>query len=290
MGKFARMPIEAFMDRRLSGRDLRILGLLYVHADKNGVCWPSRGKLAELSGLPVKRISETTTRLARFGWLTKQGKGGRSTACRYGLHIPDELTGQTIEQTGTASETVLNPVTVTETGTVKHSLPSPKPGGFIAETVPTLGTKTVPETGRGIEQTMEKTNTPPLPQTDRQIVSGGCGLIFPKQLSRRETDSAEHMLGAIPQNQQQAILDVLAASIEAGSIRKSPLACLGGLIRRFNADSFDPTPGLHVAERREKQNRQQIKAKSPSTDDVLRQHAQLKGLSEAEYLQQLGQH
>ena len=57
MDKFAQMPIEAFMDRRLSGRDLWVLGLLYVHADKNDVCWPSRGKLAELSGLPVKRIS-----------------------------------------------------------------------------------------------------------------------------------------------------------------------------------------------------------------------------------------
>ena len=96
---------------------------------------------------------------------------------------------------------------------------------------------------------MEKTNTPPLPRTDRQIVSGGSGLIFPNQLSRKEADRAEQMLGAISQNHQQAILDVLAASIEAGSIRKSALACLGGLIRRFKSDSFDSTPGLHIAER-----------------------------------------
>ncbi len=283
MGKFAQMPIEAFMDRRLSGRDLRVLGLLYVHADKNGVCWPSRGKLSELSGLPVKRISETTTRLARFGWLTKQGKGGRSTACLYGLHIPNDLSEP-------ANDTLPNPVTVTETGTVKHSLPSPKPGGFIAETGPILGTKTVPETGRGIEQTMEKTNTPPRPHTDGQIVSGGSELFFPKQLSRREIDSAEQMLGAIPQNQHQVILDVLAASIEAGSIRKSALACLGGLIRRFKADSFDPTPGLHIAERREKQVQQQVKTQPPSTDEVLRQHAKLRGIPEHDYLKQLGRH
>lgn len=121
-------------------------------------------------------------------------------------------------------------------------------------------------------------------------MSGGCGLIFPKQLSRREADSAEQMLGAIPQDQQQALLDVLAASIEAGAIRKSAMACLGGLIRRFNAGSFDPTPGLHIAERREEQNRQKIKSKPPSTDDVLRQHARLKGIPETDYLKQLGRH
>ena len=115
-------------------------------------------------------------------------------------------------------------------------------------------------------------------------------MIFPKQLSRREADSAAQMLGAIPQNQQQVILDVLAASIEAGSIRKSALACLGGLIRRFNADSFDPIPGLHIAERREKQAQQQIKTKPLSTDEVLRHHAKLKGIPETEYLEQLGQH
>lgn len=290
MGKFAQVPVEAFMDRRLSGRDLRVLGLLYVHADKNGVCWPSRGKLANLSGLPVKRISETTTRLVRFGWLTKQGKGGRSTACRYTLHIPLELCEQANNQNDDAYETLPKPVTVTETGMVNNPLPSPKLGGFIEGTVPILGTQSVPESGRGIEQTMEKTNTPPLPHTGRQIVSGGCGLIFPKQLSRKEADSAEQMLGAIPQDQQQAVLDVLAASIEAGSIRKSALACLGGLIRRFKAGSFDPTPGLHIAERREKQVQQLNKTKPPSTDEVLRQHAKLRGIPETDYLKQLGRH
>jgi len=48
----------------------------------------------------------------------------------------------------------------------------------------------------------------------------------------------------------QAVLDVLAAAIQAGEIRKSRLAVLTGLIRRYEAGSFDPAPGLHLAERR----------------------------------------
>ena len=48
----------------------------------------------------------------------------------------------------------------------------------------------------------------------------------------------------------QAVLDVLAATIQAGEIRKSRLAVLTGLLRRYEAGSFDPAPGLHLAERR----------------------------------------
>ncbi len=51
----------------------------------------------------------------------------------------------------------------------------------------------------------------------------------------------------------QAVLDVLAAAIQAGEIRKSRLAVLNGLIRRYEAGTFDPAPGLHLAEQRTKQ-------------------------------------
>jgi DNA-binding IclR family transcriptional regulator len=82
---FAQLPVEVFRYARLSARDLRILGLLYAFANREGRCWPSRRQLAALSGLPLGRLSTTTTRLAAFGWLTKTGNGGRSRACRYQL-------------------------------------------------------------------------------------------------------------------------------------------------------------------------------------------------------------
>lgn len=48
----------------------------------------------------------------------------------------------------------------------------------------------------------------------------------------------------------QALLDVLAAAIQAGQVRKSPLAMLAALVRRWRAGTFDPTPGLRVTEAR----------------------------------------
>lgn len=285
------------MDRRLSGRDLRILGLLYVHADKLGVCWPSRECLSTLSGLPPTRVSEVTGRLAKFGWLSKFGKGGRSMTCRYRLHIPE---------------------TMNETVTVPPTKPLPETGRFngktITETVTPSSrtvtdsvTKTVTGTVTGIEQTSEQTKTPQPPRSrmngknvpllsgshppdPEEVVSGGSALVFPSGLSRREVGSAEDILGAIPQIHRQAILDVLAANIESGSIRKSALACLGGLVRRYQAGTFDEAPGLHVAERRRKIQCTQEADAATSTDDVLRTHARMLGVSESDYLKRMGRH
>lgn len=53
------------------------------------------------------------------------------------------------------------------------------------------------------------------------------------------------MLVNIPKNDQQSIADVLAGLIEAGEIRKNPIAVLGGLIRRYQAGTFDPSTGAY---------------------------------------------
>ena len=134
---FSKMPMEAFRDSRLSSRDMRILGLLYAFANREGRCWPSRQQLSRLSGLPVNRVSTATSRLVLFGWLTKKGNGGRSRACRYQLHI---------------SETVREAVTVTETATVT---------GAGIKTVTEAVTETITHGGKGQgtdhEQTSEQT-------------------------------------------------------------------------------------------------------------------------------------
>ena len=119
---FAKLPVEVFRDARLSARDLRILGLLYAFANREGRCWPSRRQLAALSGLPLGRVSTTTTRLARFGWLTKTGNGGRSRACRYRLHQPETLTDAvTVPEVVTVTEPVTQTVAEAVTKTVTHA-------------------------------------------------------------------------------------------------------------------------------------------------------------------------
>ena len=130
--RFSILPIEVLKDTRLTPRDLRVLIALHAFKDRFGYCWPSRGLLAALTGLPLPRISVATTRLVAFGWVRKEGSGGRSRSCRYWLRVP---------------ETVTESVTVTKTAT---------------KTVTDSVTKTVTETVRGIEQTMNIPENKPL--------------------------------------------------------------------------------------------------------------------------------
>lgn len=109
--RFCVLPLAALGDGRLSARDLRVLGALYAYADRAGACWPGRSLLAAITGLPEQRISATTTRLARLGWLQKDGRGGRSSTCRYRLHPPGGRC-----QTVRKAVTVPDPVTVTASG------------------------------------------------------------------------------------------------------------------------------------------------------------------------------
>ncbi|MGD8932550.1 MAG: hypothetical protein PVI52_08260 [Chromatiales bacterium] len=60
-------------------------------------------------------------------------------------------------------------------------------------------------------------------------------------------------LASLAGQDAQAVLDVLITAIQAGEIRKSRLAMLAGLIRRYESGSFDPAPGLHMAERRRRE-------------------------------------
>jgi phage replication O-like protein O len=76
-------------------------------------------------------------------------------------------------------------------------------------------------------------------------------LIFPYALGKEEREAARVVLQNC-KDDAQAILDVLAAAMVAGKIQTSPLALLGGLVRRYSAGSFDPTPGLRVKLQRDK--------------------------------------
>lgn len=137
-GGFCVLPIEVLKDTRLTLRDLRVLIALHAFKDRAGFCWPSRGLLAALTGLPEARISVATTRLAALGWVAKEGNGGRSRSCRYWLSVPESVTGSV---TVTDSVTVTKPVTKMVTDSV---------------------TRTVTETVRGIEQTMNIPENEPL--------------------------------------------------------------------------------------------------------------------------------
>ncbi|MFT3960514.1 helix-turn-helix domain-containing protein [Propionivibrio sp.] len=103
--RFAMLPIEALADRRLTYRQLVVLGALCSFRD-GADTWevnPGRDALSERCGLHPSVISTATSELERLGWLRKDGKGGYSKATKYIIVIP---------------ETVAQPATVTESATV----------------------------------------------------------------------------------------------------------------------------------------------------------------------------
>jgi len=71
-------------------------------------------------------------------------------------------------------------------------------------------------------------------------------LVFPAALSEPERQAAQTLVAQCGDEAQQ-ILDVLAVIIHAGEVRKSPLAVLRGLVKRWDAGSFDASTGLHLA-------------------------------------------
>ena len=61
-------------------------------------------------------ISTATTALERLGWVTKAGRGGKSKATRYLLHVPDTLAEQaTVAQSATVADSASH--TVAESAT-----------------------------------------------------------------------------------------------------------------------------------------------------------------------------
>jgi hypothetical protein len=102
-------------------------------------------------------------------------------------------------------------------------------------------------------------------------------LIFPKNLTQKEQLYAEKLLSNCDGHAQE-ILDALDAAIQAGQIKKSPLAFLGGLIRRQEIGTFDPTPGMHIATARAKQKRTQESINA----SIKKHHAETSVKSKAE--------
>ena len=82
---FARMPVAVFGDRRLSVRDMRVLGVLYAHADAGGRCWPSVAAIADMTALDRRDVQRALRRLEAADWLWVRPGAGRGRASSYQL-------------------------------------------------------------------------------------------------------------------------------------------------------------------------------------------------------------
>lgn len=155
------------MDARLSLQQMRVLIALYTFRNKNTeMAHPTRQEISERTGMALTKISTATTDLERLGWLTKIGNGGRSQATRYRVHVPETITesgtikrSRTVTERGTVNGrktvpeqgTVADPVTVTDSVTVTESetVTDSARNGY------RIGNETVPDSGRGKEQTIQ---------------------------------------------------------------------------------------------------------------------------------------
>ena len=63
MSRHARVPLEAFEDRRLHPVDFRVLAALYSFADGSGHCYPKRAQLAERANIKIWEVSRRTSSL-----------------------------------------------------------------------------------------------------------------------------------------------------------------------------------------------------------------------------------
>lgn len=118
-GKFAFVPVEVLLDKRLRFETMRVLIALYSFSDKkHDTVWPTRESIAKRSRTAPNKVSESTKELVDLGWLTKDGKGGHSKATRY---------------------TIIAPLTATESGTISESTTVPEEGRRMP--VPEQGTR-----------------------------------------------------------------------------------------------------------------------------------------------------
>jgi hypothetical protein len=109
------------------------------------------------------------------------------------------------------------------------------------------------------------------------------GLIFPSSMTPMECQAAAGILTRCNGHAQE-VLDVVEASIRAKQVKKSPLALLGGIVKKTLTGEFDPLPGLHIALERSKSLTTAQKEKSNGKingPDVLRELEALRSAQQA---------
>jgi len=114
-GKYLCLPAEAVLDRNLKFESLKVLMAIAKHADPAGRCFPSRGSLAESTGIHPVNVSKATRKLVELGWLTKKRRNGRSSI--YYLRVPGSQVTKQVpsdERNATQQGNGFDPDSVTE--------------------------------------------------------------------------------------------------------------------------------------------------------------------------------
>jgi hypothetical protein len=124
--RFSRMPVW-IARHRLTPNEYRTLTGICSFVDPQGLCWPSLDKLAEITGLPRKKLPAFTKGLVKKGVISIVRSHGKSSN-RYTVHYEEPAT-----RNGLGA--------------------SPEAGQIGRDSVPAAGAQTDQESNQPIEQT-----------------------------------------------------------------------------------------------------------------------------------------
>ena len=207
-------------------------------ADDNGVCWPSVATIANKTCLEDRSVQRILSKVKMDGLLEIERRyknAGAPTSNRYRLTMK---TGG--DKTSPPPIPADSQVVVTE---------SPPPGDA------------------SVTQTTNESSVNPQPLPS--VSCGGPELIFPKQFSGREMVLATQHLSGLPPELAQEVLDELAARMNAGAVRGSPLGYLRTLASRAKEGAFSPEAGVQVAAAREREREQSLARQTQPVSRIL---------------------
>ncbi|MCI0653080.1 MAG: helix-turn-helix domain-containing protein [Methylococcaceae bacterium] len=239
-----------------------VLVALADRTDHKGECWPSVRSIMQATELSERSIREWLKRLEHRGFLIRESqydKNGQRASNRFYLRLSGSDPFEKDRDIG-AGGAPTHPGTVHEmqgdgagdAPTLKEIEPPKEPSQ------PPPRTPHPGDASRGGEETILNSGTPAETESERGTAwnenpaPAQENLIFPRELSNPERQTAQRLLSRCDGSGQE-ILDVLAAIIRAGEVRKSPLAVLRGLVIRWKSGIFDPITGLHLAVIRKRQ-------------------------------------
>lgn len=108
-----------------------------------------------------------------------------------------------------------------------------------------------PRGGAGVTQTTtesEFNQKPPLQNNEAaKTASSYANFIYPSQLKLEERELAKSQLNGIDSVLAQAVLDELAARLNANKVTGAPLSYLRSLITRAKAGQFTPEAGVRIS-------------------------------------------
>lgn len=198
-----------------------VLLTLVDMADDDGLCWPSVATIAKRCAVSTRTVRRALRDLIKANVVQCELRlrgDGSTTSNRYVLNLGGDDTVSGAPDTNATQE-----------GLQCQRAPS-------ADVTPRTTTRIVMDS-----------SPPPgtAPVVSGTGNSGGefIKLVFPNELTTEECTEALRRLEELPRMLAQQLLDELNGRMQRGGIKTTPLAYLGGLIKRARAGTFVPEVG-----------------------------------------------